>query len=201
MGAWQQVAGVPAARLCLGQPWLRGRLADPPLPDFRSPGPAAFTSVAAYHPPSWVDFSPPKAGAFQLSKKLKKNRNRSHSPLSEGSGIPVGPSGGTAQTWRPGLACPDSLNKFVFLEPEGEWLGWVSRPPTETAAGLDKCPASQLPALCPGKATNHGPRSEAVGGSQGLCPVWSLCLSSPGNKPLTVVTSDLVRACASFSFP
>lgn len=74
MGAWQQVAGVPAARLCLGQPWLRGRLADPPLPDFRSPGPAAFTSVAAYHPPSWVDFSPPKAGAFQLSKKLKKKK-------------------------------------------------------------------------------------------------------------------------------
>lgn len=42
--------------------------------------------------------------------------------VSGGSGIPAA----EAQARRPGLACPapDTLNKFVFLELEGEWLGW-----------------------------------------------------------------------------
>lgn len=58
-----------------------------------------------------------------------------------------------SEAW-PGLACPapDTLNKFVFLEPEGELLGvGISRPPIKPAAGLGQVPSFlQLPALSPG---------------------------------------------------
>lgn len=71
--------------------------------------------MAAYHPPSWVDFSPPEAGNFQLSKKLKQTKATAH--LLGAQEFLWGPQ--VEQPKLGGLALPatDSWNKFVFLEP------------------------------------------------------------------------------------
>lgn len=72
------------------------------------------------------------------------------------------------------LPAPDSLNKFVFFKPEGEWLGWgLSRPPIKPAAGLGT--SAQLPSSCLPCTLGRLPTTgQGPGGSQLLCPVSSI---------------------------
>lgn len=87
-----------------------------------------------------------------------------------------------------GQACPapDTLNKFVFLEPEWEWLGvGISRPPIKSAAGLGQVPSFlQLPALSPGwlPTMGQGPGVRREGANSFALGLVFL-LSPVGNKP------------------
>lgn len=75
------------------------------------------------------------------------------------------------------LSAPDSLNKFVFLEPDGEWLGWgISRPPIKPAAGLGQVP-SFPPAACPVPWGDYQPWAKVRGLWEGANSS-ALCLAS-----------------------
>lgn len=66
--------------------------------------------MAAYHPPLWVDFSPPEAGDLQLSKKLKQKPQPTFLGAQKflwGPQVEQPRLGGLA------LPAPDSWNKFV----------------------------------------------------------------------------------------
>lgn len=61
------------------------------------------------------------------------------------------------------LPTPDSLKKMLFLEPEGERLGWgIFRPPIKPAAGLGQVP-SFPPAACPAPWEDYQPRAKVPG--------------------------------------
>lgn len=149
----------------------------PPLPVFPS-GLAASTSVTAY-PPGWVELSLPKAGPFQLARSFKTKQNKKQKPQSRFLGTQeflMGPpsegsSRGPSLAYPPSLSpLSSSLNTFVFLEPEGAMVGWsvggwvgrISRPPIEPAAGLGQAP-SLPPAACPVPSEGSQPRAKVWG--------------------------------------
>lgn len=80
----------------------------------------------------------------------------------------------------------------------GGWVGRISRPPIEPAAGLGQAP-SLPPAACPVPSEGSQPRAKVWGFGREPAPLPCLVLpvlSSIGNKTLTVVTSALVSASA-----
>lgn len=98
------------------------------------------------------------------------------------------------------MPAPDSLNKFVFLEPEEAWLGVGDIQATNKASSWTGTSA-QLPSSCLPCALGRLPTMDQGPGFWEGADSFALCLAFPvlsfiGNKTLTVASSALVRASA-----